>query len=42
MTKKSLSLSEARANLAEAVNSVTFGRSRIELVRHGKAVAAIV
>jgi prevent-host-death family protein len=42
MTKKSLSLSEARANLSEAVNTVAFGQSRIELIRHGKAVAAIV
>ncbi len=37
-----ISASEARKNFAEVLNRVAFGKTRIELQRHGKTVAAIV
>ncbi len=33
---------EARRQLAELVNRVAFGKERVVLTRHGKAVAALV
>jgi prevent-host-death family protein len=35
-------VTQARAELSELVNRVVYGRERIVLTRHGRAVAAIV
>ncbi|HEY2795586.1 MAG TPA: type II toxin-antitoxin system Phd/YefM family antitoxin [Micromonosporaceae bacterium] len=37
-----ISVTEARAELAELVNRVSYGGSRVVLTRHGKPLAAIV
>jgi prevent-host-death family protein len=37
-----ISVTQARAELAELVNRVAYGRERVVLTRRGKAVAAIV
>lgn len=36
------SVDELRKSLAEAINRVAFGAERVVIVRHGKAVGAIV
>ncbi|WP_180977247.1 type II toxin-antitoxin system Phd/YefM family antitoxin [Fischerella muscicola] len=38
----SISATQARANLQELINRVEYGRERIIIERHGKAVVAIV
>jgi prevent-host-death family protein len=38
----SISATEARANLQELINRVEYGRERIIIERHGKAVVAII
>ncbi|MBC8345891.1 MAG: type II toxin-antitoxin system Phd/YefM family antitoxin [Candidatus Marinimicrobia bacterium] len=40
MTK--VSTLEARKNLAEIINSAQYGKDRIVLTRHGKAVATVI
>ena len=37
-----ITLSEARNNLAEAVNKVAYGGERVVLERHGKQVVAMI
>jgi prevent-host-death family protein len=39
---RSLSITEARSDLAETVNRVAYGGERIQILKHGKPVAAIV
>ncbi|RAM49490.1 MAG: type II toxin-antitoxin system prevent-host-death family antitoxin [Hapalosiphonaceae cyanobacterium JJU2] len=38
----SISATEARANLQELINRVEYGRERIVIERHGKAVVAMI
>ncbi|PLZ87087.1 type II toxin-antitoxin system Phd/YefM family antitoxin [Fischerella thermalis] len=38
----SISATEARANLQEIINRVEYGRERIVIERHDKAVVAII
>ena len=40
--KLGMSVGTLRATLAEAVNRVAFAKDRILVIRHGKAVAALV
>lgn len=35
-------ITEAREDLAAVINKVAFGNERVQLTRHGKAVAALV
>lgn len=37
-----ISVAEARKNLAEIINQVSYGGRRVVIARHGKAVAAVV
>ena len=39
---RSMTLSEARDDLAETVNLIAYRGERVTLTRHGKAVAALV
>jgi prevent-host-death family protein len=39
---ESVSATEARANLQDLINRVEYGRERIVIERHGKAVVAII